>query len=499
MPKAERHGARARDARSSSGSRMRRTSSPTSSRAACSSASALARAFAVDPKVMLYDEPFSALDPLIRRDMQDEVIRLQARDRQDDGVHHPRPARGAPARRPDRDHARRRASCSSGRRRSSSARPPTTTSRTSSATSRAATCSRCAGSCAGRRPGEAARRPACAGRRRSSATPCPMLAGERPARASPSTATASSASSTASPCCSAIAGEERLSVSVATELAAALAPVRLAPAVVARPARCSSASIVARDGWSAYFALQRASYPWPASARVELRSTRSSTASRTGSSDQRTPSTRTSSSGLQRVRARSSTTSSRWLTDAARVADLGRRDRRRRRCVVLRFGGVRAAVIVLASFASFALFGLWEASMETLALMLAAVGLSLLIGIPLGVLAGRTTASSGDHPGPRRDADRALVRVPHAGRDPFSVGPGAAVITTMIYAIPPAIRITALGIRSVPKTRSRPRRRWVRPPAGARQGAAAARARDDPARSQPDDPLRAHHGRDRGN
>ena len=37
----------------------------------------LARAFAVDPKVMLYDEPFSALDPLIRRDMQDEVMRLQ--------------------------------------------------------------------------------------------------------------------------------------------------------------------------------------------------------------------------------------------------------------------------------------------------------------------------------------------------------------------------------------------------------------------------------------
>jgi len=37
----------------------------------------LARAFAVNPKVMLYDEPFSALDPLIRRDMQDEVCRLQ--------------------------------------------------------------------------------------------------------------------------------------------------------------------------------------------------------------------------------------------------------------------------------------------------------------------------------------------------------------------------------------------------------------------------------------
>jgi glycine betaine/proline transport system ATP-binding protein len=38
----------------------------------------VARAFAVNPQLMLYDEPFSALDPLIRRDMQDEVIRLQA-------------------------------------------------------------------------------------------------------------------------------------------------------------------------------------------------------------------------------------------------------------------------------------------------------------------------------------------------------------------------------------------------------------------------------------
>lgn len=38
----------------------------------------LARALANDPAILIFDEPFSALDPLIRRDMQDEVVRLQA-------------------------------------------------------------------------------------------------------------------------------------------------------------------------------------------------------------------------------------------------------------------------------------------------------------------------------------------------------------------------------------------------------------------------------------
>jgi glycine betaine/proline transport system ATP-binding protein len=37
----------------------------------------LARALAVNPEILLFDEPFSALDPLIRREMQDELLRLQ--------------------------------------------------------------------------------------------------------------------------------------------------------------------------------------------------------------------------------------------------------------------------------------------------------------------------------------------------------------------------------------------------------------------------------------
>ena len=119
--------------------------------------------------------------------------------------------------------------------------------------------------------------------------------------------------------------------------------------------------------------------------------------------------------------------------------------------LVLRFGGVRAALMTLSAFATFTLFGLWEESMETLALMLAAVGLSLVVGIPLGIATGRSTRV-------RRlitpVLDAMQIVPAFAYLMPvvilFSIGPAAAVVSTMIYAIPPAIRITALGIRGVP-------------------------------------------------
>ena len=41
----------------------------------------LARALCVEPEILFFDEPFSALDPLIRRDMQDELLSLQDRMR----------------------------------------------------------------------------------------------------------------------------------------------------------------------------------------------------------------------------------------------------------------------------------------------------------------------------------------------------------------------------------------------------------------------------------
>jgi glycine betaine/proline transport system permease protein len=119
--------------------------------------------------------------------------------------------------------------------------------------------------------------------------------------------------------------------------------------------------------------------------------------------------------------------------------------------VVLRFGGRRAALGVLAAFLSFAAMGLWEPSMRTFALTFASVSLSLLIGLPLGILAGR---SDGFRRVITPVLDAMQIIPAFAYLMPivllFSVGPGAAVVTTLIYSVPPAIRITALGIRSVP-------------------------------------------------
>ncbi|HVP75735.1 MAG TPA: ABC transporter permease subunit [Gaiellaceae bacterium] len=119
--------------------------------------------------------------------------------------------------------------------------------------------------------------------------------------------------------------------------------------------------------------------------------------------------------------------------------------------VVLRFGGRRAAAIVLAVFVSFAALGLWDPVVRTFALTFASVGLSLAIGLPFGIWAGRSDRFQRVVT-PVLDAMQIIPAFAYLMPIVilFSVGPGAAVATTLIYAIPPSIRITALGIRGVP-------------------------------------------------
>jgi ABC-type Mn2+/Zn2+ transport system ATPase subunit len=60
----------------------------------------IARAFAVEPDILLCDEPFSSLDEMTARDLRAEFVRLVQAGRQDRGVHHPPHQRGDGRRRP---------------------------------------------------------------------------------------------------------------------------------------------------------------------------------------------------------------------------------------------------------------------------------------------------------------------------------------------------------------------------------------------------------------
>jgi glycine betaine/proline transport system permease protein len=113
----------------------------------------------------------------------------------------------------------------------------------------------------------------------------------------------------------------------------------------------------------------------------------------------------------------------------------------------------RMAVLAGVGFFGLGLFGLWAASMETLALMLVSVSVALLIGVPLGVLSGRRPA-----------VDRVLRPILDGMQTVpafsyltflvlfFGIGFPTALIATVIFALPPAVRLTSLGLRGVPPT-----------------------------------------------
>ncbi len=99
-----------------------------------------------------------------------------------------------------------------------------------------------------------------------------------------------------------------------------------------------------------------------------------------------------------------------------------------------------------------ALMGLWTETMATLALVLTATVLALVTGIPVGIAGGFL-----------RGLDRVLEPVldliqtlpPYIYLLPaialMGFGPATALVATFIVAMPPAIRLTALGIRRTPR------------------------------------------------
>ena len=95
-------------------------------------------------------------------------------------------------------------------------------------------------------------------------------------------------------------------------------------------------------------------------------------------------------------------------------------------------------------------FGLWTDMMTTIAIILTAVGISLLIGLPIGILMSFNQLVS-NIIRPILDAMQTMPSFVYLIPAIFFFGLGnvSAIFATLIYAIPPVIRLTELAIRGV--------------------------------------------------
>lgn len=112
--------------------------------------------------------------------------------------------------------------------------------------------------------------------------------------------------------------------------------------------------------------------------------------------------------------------------------------------------GWRISLFSVSSLLLIGFLGRWESSVETLALIIFAVLLSVAIALPLGVLGARKN-SVDSILRPILDGMQTMPSYVYLvpGILFFGLGHTPAVIATVIYAVPPAIRLTNLGIRQV--------------------------------------------------
>ncbi|MEM7539617.1 MAG: ABC transporter permease subunit [Chloroflexota bacterium] len=113
-------------------------------------------------------------------------------------------------------------------------------------------------------------------------------------------------------------------------------------------------------------------------------------------------------------------------------------------------GGLRVATLVVGCFFVTGAIGAWTAAMTTLAIIATCVIFCSLVGIPLGILSAR----SDQFEGLLRPVLDLMQTIPSfVYLVPvvmlFGIGNVPGVIVTIIYALPPVIRLTSLGIRQV--------------------------------------------------
>jgi glycine betaine/proline transport system permease protein len=119
--------------------------------------------------------------------------------------------------------------------------------------------------------------------------------------------------------------------------------------------------------------------------------------------------------------------------------------------IVYAISNAKMALTAIALVFACGALGMWEDSLDSLALTIAAVVLSLLIGIPLGIWAGISDRALKVLT-PILDLAQILPTLVYLAPLAlfFMVGAASATIATMVYSIPIAIRLTAFGIRGVP-------------------------------------------------
>jgi glycine betaine/proline transport system permease protein len=120
----------------------------------------------------------------------------------------------------------------------------------------------------------------------------------------------------------------------------------------------------------------------------------------------------------------------------------------------LAVAGWRIALLVAASFVSFGLFGYWSDSMDLLIVTFISVFVAVLIGMPLAVLLGTTSKIGSQIINTILDVFQTMPTFVYLLPIVlfFGIGASAAVVCTLIYALPPLIRIAGHGIRSVSST-----------------------------------------------
>jgi glycine betaine/proline transport system permease protein len=108
------------------------------------------------------------------------------------------------------------------------------------------------------------------------------------------------------------------------------------------------------------------------------------------------------------------------------------------------------ALLMVACTYMIGTLGLWDQAMQTIAIMVVAVALSILIGIPIGIISARSNrvrAAINPVLDLMQTIPSFVYLIPAAML--FGLGKVPAILATVIYATPPLIRLTDLGIREV--------------------------------------------------